>query len=85
MPILESPAALANLLAAWNPPAPVRRAGKPAVRIAPVAKPRRRCDCGACARCLDNAKWERIFNEKFADPCYYGSITLRHNSSLAGI
>ena len=30
-----------------------------------------RCDsgkCGTCARCLDNAKWDRIFNEKFADP-----------------
>src|SRR5579863_1830437 len=31
-----------------------------------------RCQCGSCQRCLDNAKWDRIFNEKFADPGYYG-------------
>ena len=44
----------------------------------------RRCTCGICQRCLDNARWERIFNEKFADPSYYGGISVRHHSSLAG-
>src|SRR4051794_13723067 len=31
-----------------------------------------RCRCGKCRQCLDDARWERIFNEKFADPNYYG-------------
>ncbi len=42
-----------------------------------------RCTCGGCAQCLDNAKWDRIFNEKFADPTYYGALQVRHNSTLA--
>lgn len=56
-----------------------------------VSKPGRRvsfkaqtgCRCGSCKRCLDNARWNRIYSEKFADPEYYGSITLKHNSALA--
>src|SRR5579862_537793 len=43
----------------------------------------RLCHCGTCRRCLDNSRWDRIFNEKYADPSYYGNITVRHNSSLA--
>jgi len=42
-----------------------------------------RCQCGSCQRCLDNAKWDRIFNEKFADPSYYGGLVVRHSSTLA--
>jgi hypothetical protein len=43
---------------------------------ATVAAPRpdrrkSRCKCGQCRPCLDNARWERIFNEKFSDPDYY--------------
>src|SRR5262249_708953 len=30
-----------------------------------------RCQCGQCPACEENARWERIFNEKFADPDYY--------------
>lgn len=47
--------------------------------------PRRRepCRCGECKQCLDNARWTRIFNEKFADPTYYNGIVVRHNSTLA--
>ena len=30
-----------------------------------------RCKCGQCPQCLDDTKWERVFNEKFADPDYY--------------
>jgi len=43
------------------------------------------CQCKVCERCLDNARWDRIFNEKFADPTYYGKLTVRHNSTLASI
>jgi hypothetical protein len=45
---------------------------------------RQYCHCGRCKWCLDNARWERVFEEKFADPAYYGPIRVRHNSSLAG-
>ena len=27
--------------------------------------------CGMCGWCADNARWERIFQTKFADPHYY--------------
>ncbi|HLY18407.1 MAG TPA: hypothetical protein VKR61_14340 [Bryobacteraceae bacterium] len=54
----------------------------PAAVHGPGSRPRV-CRCGICSRCVDNARWDRIFNEKFADPSYYGQITVRHNSSLA--
>jgi hypothetical protein len=40
------------------------------------------CDCGKCKSCVENAQWDRIFNEKFADPNYYGARTISHGSSL---
>jgi hypothetical protein len=48
--------------------------------------PQRHCasgKCGRCWRCLDNARWERIFNEKFADPDYYTATATRNGSSLS--
>ena len=42
----------------------------------------RRCRCGVCATCADNARWEEIFTRKFADPTYYSRQTLRHASPL---
>jgi hypothetical protein len=44
---------------------------------------RQLCKCGECRWCLDNLRWDRIFNERFADPTYYGRITIRHNSALS--
>jgi hypothetical protein len=41
-----------------------------------------RCRCGKCASCMDNARWERIFAEKFADPYYYSGLAIRHQSPL---
>jgi hypothetical protein len=32
---------------------------------------RQGCACGACPACLENARWEKIFNERFADHSYY--------------
>ena len=79
LPLLESPAALARLLMTWR--------GTVRPKVAPQStrpiRTQRVCSCGACARCRDNARWERIFNEKFADPSYYGGIKMRQNSSLA--
>jgi uncharacterized protein with PIN domain len=42
-----------------------------------------RCRCGRCGSCLENARWERIYREKFADPNYYAPRIPPHASSLA--
>jgi hypothetical protein len=44
----------------------------------------KRCHCGLCDRCLDNARWKKIFQEKFADPNYYSPLPVPHGSSLRG-
>ena len=44
---------------------------------------RRRCSCGHCRTCHDNARWERIFESKFADPDYYRLRLCRMSSPLA--
>ena len=36
-----------------------------------------------CRTCCDNARWERIFQEKFADPSYYSNPSTRNGSSLS--
>jgi hypothetical protein len=52
---------------------------------APVSRIKRHenCKCGNCKWCLENARWERIYAEKFADPSYYAGVSIRHNSTLA--
>jgi hypothetical protein len=45
-------------------------------------RPYRRCRCGECPPCLENARWERIFEEKFADPNYYAPRDVQRGSSL---
>jgi hypothetical protein len=87
--VLESPTVLAQLLLGW-PSSPSRRAARRAVQSQPEKMERphpdrsRICTCGSCSRCRDNARWNRIFDEKFADPSYYGRMSIRHDSSLAG-
>jgi hypothetical protein len=53
----------------------------------PVPLPKRlrhqRCNCGACPTCAENARWERIFNEKFADPSYYSGRGPQFSSPLS--
>lgn len=47
--------------------------------------PRRKrslCKCGLCKMCHENARWDRIFNEKFADPSYYRPLEPHFGSSL---
>lgn len=50
------------------------------------AKSRRasgRCHCGQCRNCQENARWERIFQEKFANSDYYHhDIRIRYASPL---
>jgi hypothetical protein len=43
------------------------------------------CRCKRCAACLDDARWERIFQEKFADPSYYGRDAFRTSSPLVDL
>lgn len=43
---------------------------------------RQDCRCGQCTACIDNARWERIFKEKFADPFYYVPKQVRNASPL---
>jgi len=45
----------------------------------------RRCECGECRACAENARWERIFVEKFADPNYYSALALRSGSPLGSL
>jgi hypothetical protein len=42
----------------------------------------KRCRCGACPRCQEEARWDRIFNERFADPNYYKDRPTQFGSSL---
>jgi hypothetical protein len=46
---------------------------------------RLRCHCGKCRQCLDDARWDRIFNEKFADPDYYTRRHVRCSSPLESL
>ena|ERR1700761_1516929 len=74
--------------------APLRIVEKPAQRPAaekaftrvitlPKRLQRPGCRCGSCSTCLDDARWDRIFNEKFADPTYYKGRMPSHASPLA--
>ena len=53
------------------------------------AKTRRaagRCTCGQCRNCQENARWERIFQEKFANSDYYHhDIRIRYASPLSSV
>ena len=42
----------------------------------------KRCRCGACPRCREEARWDRIYNERFADPNYYKDRPTHFGSSL---
>jgi hypothetical protein len=57
--------------------------------LARASKPRRtsgRCQCGQCRTCQENARWERIFQEKFANSDYYHhDIRIRYASPLSGV
>ena len=64
-------------------PQPQRPAIPARVRLANRSVRRRRCQCGTCSTCAENARWDKIFNEKFADPNYYKAQPIRHTSSLS--
>jgi hypothetical protein len=74
---LASPESIHALMPGYGNPTPVllRRGAQEVAR--PANKGRKlRCKCGQCWQCLDDARWERIFAEKFLDPNYYtGPVT----------
>jgi hypothetical protein len=81
---LADSAMIAELMdrAAAARPARMRRSERGA---APTRRTQpRRCTCGKCRTCLDNAHWELIFQKKFADPYYYTLHPPRQGSSLNG-
>jgi len=84
---LASPESIGALMRAYGNPTPARRrhgAQQDAVR--PASRDRRmRCKCGQCPQCLDNARWERIFAEKFADPDYYARRVTHIASPLTSL
>lgn len=84
---LSSPDSIRALIAAFgNPTLAARCQGAPNVARAASRGRRIRCTCGHCRQCLDNARWERIFVEKFADPNYYTiGVVVRIASPLTSI
>jgi len=81
---LSSPESLFALMQAHGAPAPVAR--RRGARARPAHNDRRvRCGCGQCRQCLENARWERIFAEKFADPNYYTRLVVRCSSPLTSL
>ncbi len=82
---LSSPESIRALLQLYgNPTTERRRSAQPAVRSQNKGR-RVNCACGRCPRCLDNARWERIFAEKFADPDYYSQLVTRTSSPLTSV
>ncbi len=81
---LADSAMIAQLIdrAAAARPVRMRRSDR---RAAPARRTQsRRCACGKCRTCVDNAHWEQVFQQKFADPYYYSLHPPRQGSSLNG-
>ncbi len=83
---LGNPQTIEDLLSSFGQPVRgSRHRALAVVTLKPVrAHKITRCACGCtCRTCSDNARWERIFQEKFADPGYYSHPTTRNGSSLS--
>ena len=60
-----------------------KRCSPPEAEMAASRCPKvKRCRCGTCQRCQEEARWDRIFNERFADPNYYKDRPQHFGSSL---
>jgi hypothetical protein len=77
---LTSPDVIAHLLDEHRAPRRSRLTTTP--MRATQTSTRKRCQCGVCPFCLENARWEKIFKEKFADPNYYKGIPVKFSSPL---
>ncbi len=82
--ILADAASIAAMLGAVQGPAHKGHSSAPAkVPEGPRRGRSRSCACRTCARCLENAKWERIYTQRFEDPDYYKPRALKRGSSLS--
>jgi hypothetical protein len=84
---LASQDAIAALLNA-DVKTPRPRAGRGCGELpvpARAAHRRRSCHCGRCPECVENARWQRIFEEKFADPTYYSRPISHFSSPLSSL
>jgi hypothetical protein len=80
---LATPELIASLLGSEIKPRKPTARHEARNQILQVRPPkRRRCQCGGCANCIENARWERIFTEKFSDPDYYKPKLVSFGSSL---
>jgi hypothetical protein len=86
---LADPRMIEELLATHARISTARQARKkrfsppPEISTAATRYPKvRRCRCGTCQRCVEEARWERIYNERFADPDYYKNRPTTFGSSL---
>ena len=84
---LSSPELIRALVGSYRKAAQAKPRYVPHSAAGPASRGRKvRCksgQCGECVRCLENARWERIFAEKFADPDYYTSRITHTASALA--
>ena len=84
---LGNPQTIQALLASIGQPVRASRHRAQPVVITKTVRPHKAPGCPrgcTCRTCSDNARWERIFQEKFADPGYYSTPTTRNGSSLSG-
>jgi hypothetical protein len=83
---LSSPEAIRALQAAFEDPEEVQHSRGAQHAVRPARQNRRvRCVCGHCRQCQDDARWNRIFAEKFADPTYYTGPVIHSASPLTSI
>jgi hypothetical protein len=84
---LSQGSVIEQLLAGSHMPAAAVRSQNTAASGHPIHLPKRlkmcRCHCGVCVRCVEEARWEKVFREKFADPTYYGDRPPRFSSPLS--
>lgn len=65
---------------------PARTDALPQARLTKSRRSSGRCQCGQCRNCQENARWERIFQEKFANSDYYHhDIRVRYASPLSSV
>lgn len=79
---VQRPEALADMATAASPAIRSGWLDRPRARPALPKRLIRGCKCGQCAQCAENARWDRIFSEKFADPHYYTGDYVRQSSPL---
>ena len=83
---LSSSEAICALIAALGNPVVVQRRHGVGDSAKLASRDRKvRCKCGHCRQCLDDARWERIFAEKFADPEYYSRSVMHMASPLTSL